>query len=82
MTEVIKFETPYMMAQRLARENKAGLHESSGKMKDIIDNPDKSERTKLEAQMAKAIFKGDDKEMLRIGSILERLNTTGIDIVK
>lgn len=51
-------------------------------MNATIANPDKSERTKLESKMILAIHHNDMLEFDRIVAILERLNNTGITIVK
>lgn len=63
-------------------KTKAMFKETVEKMEVTIADQNKSERTKLESKMIIAMVNNDDAEFKRITGILERLNNTGITIIK
>ena len=78
MTNIIKFETPDMGAARFFRENREEFKASAQRMQNVIDNPDKSDRAKLEARMVKAIVEFDDIEYNRTITLLKRIDRVGL----
>lgn len=81
MTNIIQFETAEMGAARFFRENREGFIESAKRMQAVMDNPNKSDRAKLEARMAKALFEFDDAELERTSKLLERLHNSGLSVI-
>lgn len=78
MTNIIKFETPDMVAARFFRENREEFKASAQRMQNVIDNPDKSDRAKLEARMVKAMVEFDDIEYNRTITLLKRIDSVGL----
>lgn len=84
MTKIVQLHTNDELADQFfnSSKSKAMFQESNQRMEALIENPEKSERAKLEAKMVIALNNNDDAEFEKIVAILERLNTTGITIIK
>ncbi len=78
MSNIVKFESPDMVAARFFRENSAEFKASAQRMQNVMDNPDKSDRDKLEARMIKAIVEFDDDEYYRTTTLLKRIDRVGL----
>lgn len=78
MSNIVKFETPDMGAARFFRENREEFKASAQRMQNVIDNPDKSDRAKLEARMVKAMVEFDDIEYNRTITLLKRIDRVGL----
>lgn len=84
MSNIVKFETEAMSVNRFLRssESKAKFKESSDRMQALIDDPDQSDRTKLEAKRVQAIVNFDDDEYERTTNILKRMDKVGLKVVE
>ncbi|MDD2934790.1 MAG: hypothetical protein PHO76_12985 [Methylotenera sp.] len=78
MSNIVKFETPDMGAARFFRENREEFKASAQRMQNVIDNPNKSDRAKLEARMVKAMVEFDDVEYNRTITLLKRIDLVGL----
>lgn len=84
MKNIVKFETESMSVDRFFRssESRAKFKASADRMQAVIDDPDKSDRAKLEARMVKAMVEFDHEEHARLIFLLEKLDAAGMSIVK
>lgn len=84
MSKVVSLHTEEQIVDHYfnSSESKARNDGSRKRMMAVIDNPEKSDRAKMEARMVIAIVNDDMEEAERIISILDRLTKFGISVVK
>ena len=84
MSKVVSLHTEEQIVDHYfnSSESKARNDGSRKRMMAVIDNPEKSDRAKMEARMVIAIVNNDMEEAERIISILDRLTKFGISVVK
>lgn len=84
MTNIVYFHTEATAVDMFLRSSKAKADFKAGvdRMQATIDDPSKSDRTKIESKMIKAILEFDDHEFERTSNILKRMDMVGLKVVE
>ena len=84
MTNIVNFHTDESEEDEFFSNSEMDdwATDSIARMQATMADPEKSERTKLEAKMIIAIHTNNDQDFYRITGILDRLTKTGISIAK
>ncbi len=84
MSNVVRLHTEEQIVDHYfnSSESKARNEGSRKRMMAVINNPEKSDRAKMEARMVIAAVNDDLDEVVRIRDLLRKIDKLGISVVK